>query len=946
MNGIQFRSALLSGAALVALPALAFAQTAPAKADEIVVTGSRTITNGNNSPTPVTIVQADELLADTPTTVGEALDKLPEFTPGSPLVANGNPSGNTNANVLNLREFGAIRTLVLEDGRRVTPSAANGTVDTNTMPDMLLQRVDVVTGGASAAYGSDAVTGVVNYVLNHNFNGLKLDVEGGESSRRDDGSWKFGIAGGQSFVDGKLHVEASFQHYNSDGIPSKLSRTIGANTYCLTGAGTAANPDAFTAHCRNDTASFGGLITSGPGKGLEFASNGTLSPFVNGAATGSAAAQVGGDGIYITDSSLAASLKTDQFFLRSDYDFGNQIHGFIEGSWNRSISNDGFSNFGGANPLTYSTSNAFLSPAQQTQLSAGGATTFVMGKQFLNTNPIESNANTTDYTIVGGLDGKFDDRFDWNVYYTHGDTTLVETAVNNINTQKLSAAMDAVVNPANGQVVCNVTLTNPGLYPGCAPINPFGPSTTSAAALAYAQQNTYFTMNNYMDDVGGTVSGDVYSLPAGPLKTALTGEYREMRLTNASQFTPTQTDNCTGLRYNCTATTLLWNSNTAEPMSASEGIGEVALEANVPVLKNLPLAESFDLNGAVRYANYSISGGATTWKIGGDWHPTDELSIRGTRSQDIRAPTLYDLDAPVQVSLAGLNDSHTLTTGFVNVQSQGNPHLVPEVGQTYTVGFVYRPRWIPRFSVSLDYYDISLTNAITSVSGGTVTYDQLCDASGGSSPYCSLYVRPFGFSNTTPSNYPTTVLSQPLNIAKQWTHGLDIEANYNFRLEDVLKPLEGKVALRVLANYQPVLDSVTVPGTAPINGAGYANGYTGIGAGSVWKLTFMGSYTDGPFVVNVQERWRSSQLPNANTAIIYAANTSIPAVAYTDMTLTYNFKAGNANTAAFITVQNLFDQQPSPFVNNSANTINFYNDVTAGDDVIGRYITVGFRLKL
>jgi outer membrane receptor protein involved in Fe transport len=222
----------------------------------------------------------------------------------------------------------------------------------------------------------------------------------------------------------------------------------------------------------------------------------------------------------------------------------------------------------------------------------------------------------------------------------------------------------------------------------------------------------------------------------------------------------------------------------------------------------------------------------------------------------------------------------------------------------------------------------------------------LCDASGGSSPYCSLYVRPYGFSNTTPANYPTTVLSQPLNIARQWTHGLDIEANYNFRLEDVLKPLEGRIAVRALANYQPILDSITVPGSAPINGAGYANGYTGAGAGSVWKLNFMGSYTEGPFAINLQERWRSSQLPSPNTAIVYAANTTIPAVAYTDLSLTYSFKTGSATTAAFITVQNLFDQQPSPFVNNSANTINFYNDITAGDDIIGRYITVGFRLKL
>ena len=228
-------------------------------------------------------------------------------------------------------------------------------------------------------------------------------------------------------------------------------------------------------------------------------------------------------------------------------------------------------------------------------------------------------------------------------------------------------------------------------------------------------------------------------------------------------------------------------------------------------------AQSLDLNGAVRYAHYSVSGNATTWKAGLVWHINSEWNFRSTRSQDIRAPTLFDLFAPINASPTGFTDIHTNTTGNPPVQSQGNPNLVPEVAQTFTIGGVYRPRWLTGLSLTVDYYNISMANAISSVGGNNSQTQALCEASGGASPLCSLYVRPLPFSDRTPANYPTRILTQGLNVSSVKTHGIDMEVNYTHRL------LGGQLSLRGLASYQPELVTIQFPGAGPINAAGAAD---------------------------------------------------------------------------------------------------------------------------
>ena len=220
---------------------------------------------------------------------------------------------------------------------------------------------------------------------------------------------------------------------------------------------------------------------------------------------------------------------------------------------------------------------------------------------------------------------------------------------------------------------------------------------------------------------------------------------------------------------------------------------EFSGEVGIPILKDVPLVQSLDADIAGRYTNYSISGSVETWKVGLDWHVNDSVRFRGTTSVDIRAPTLNDLYSP-QVSSSGpfLDPLTNFNPGGIQTLSGGNPNLVPETSRTYTGGVVLTPSFIPGLTMSVDYYQIKLKNAITTISGSNTAIANICIASGGTSPFCSLYVRPFPYTNTTPANYPTLLKSQSLNAAFAVTEGEDYEIDYGFDTADVWSDLSGR----------------------------------------------------------------------------------------------------------------------------------------------------------
>lgn len=953
------RTSFLLAVSVLAISSPALSQTAPAttgsiQADpaqgsdgsaddratnDIVVTGSRIVTNGNSLPTPVTIVTTDTLLRTSPSNVPDGLKKLPAFALSRGTAIQGDSTDNATGNYLNLRGIGIQRNLVLLDGHRVPPTSYSGAVDTNILPQMLLERVDVVTGGASAVYGSDAVSGVINFVLNRKFDGLKVEAQSGISSRGDAFSWRAGTAYGTSFADDRIHVMASYEHFQQDGF-LKEDRRNGRIGYGTAGSGTAADPFRLIENARNGAFGFQGSVLSSGAAGQQFVSPGVLGAFNNGTAQGGSL-QSGGDGFYGKDSSATADLRTDQAFGRVDADISDSIHFFAQGIYAKARTfNYFYPNL--ILPLLVGSDNAFISPSARTAI---GDPAFVFSRVFDDAEHRLAIRSVSE-SIIGsaGLEGEVRGA-KWNLFYQHGQSTTTNTLVNNIINGRTYAALDAVdqgrftTGTANGNIVCRVTVTNPNAYPGCVPLNAFGASPASQdAALDYIVGDTYNRPRYKLDNVAASVSGTLFENWAGPVSVAVSGEYRWLNLGVSTNAPATLKADCTGIRFNCTqGVTSFYNNGQVTPISVGERVGEIAGELQLPLLRDTAVGTA-SLNGAVRYTHYSTSGGVTTWKIGGDWEPIEGLRFRITRSRDIRAPSLYDHFQPATTTNSGYQDIHTGFNGIVAVESAGNASLTPEIANTLTFGGVLRPRGISGLSISVDYYRIALDDVISVIDGRFASVQNLCEASGGTGSFCSLYVRPNAFSDRTQANRPTLVRSTQLNAASLRTWGIDGEINYTFDAGS-----DGRVNLRGLAGYQPQLTTVLIPGTEPLYGAGAAAIQ---GAGGVPKLRLTGfvSYSTSDFAIDVQERWRSSLRQDATRSLVYAIP-RVPTVAYTDVTFTA-YMGKDKGKQFFLSVQNLFDQNPPAFVTAAfSGTPAFSFPAVTGDDVIGRYITAGVRLK-
>lgn len=936
-------AALFAGVSLLALASPALAQTASApktqQIEEVVVTGTR-IHNGYAAPTPVTVATAEDLQQTTPSNIPEALNKLPQFAGSTTSAGTGNGAGSgpptvQGGNYLNLRSFGAIRTLILQDGRRVPPTTLNGQVDTNTLPQMLVQRVDIVTGGASAVYGSDAVTGVVNFVIDTRFTGLKAQAQTGVSDRGDAGSSKLGLAGGGDVLD-RGHFVWSLEHYQNGGIKLHEDRDYGVRVPVYTGAGTAANPFVLTYDARLSSAAYGGLATSGPFRGQQFVGSG-LAPFNPGTPTRTNSIAMGGDGAYYTGLSLTAPLRTDQGFGRFEYDIADDIKGYVQVSGSEARTR----NFLGSNApptaLTIFSGNPFLPASAQALLTSSRAPSFTMNRlsrDMAGDSTLDQLTNTLAATA--GVAGRLFNKFSWDVYYTHGEARLRSDLSNNINYPRFYAALDAVRDPS-GATVCRVTLTSPGLYPGCQPLNLFGVNNQSAAAKAYIYGDTRWQAVNKVDDFAATISGEVFRNWAGPVSAAFNYEYRSQSLAETSDSSPLIAPSFTGIRLGL-APTSVWAYATQGPQHGGNHVWEVSGETVFPLLQDAPLVRRLELNGAVRYTDYSSSGAVTTWKAGLNYEPTDGVRFRFSESRDIRAPTLFDLYSGTTISILNVNDPHTGVNGVINVQGGGNPSLLPEVARTTTAGVVYSPSWLSRFQISVDYYKITINNAIATINGASTAVLQECELSGGTSPLCATIVRPGPFSDHSAANFPTLVYNLNQNIAETYTHGVDAEASYNFELAELGASLPGRMDLRLLYAYQPTLKTRTFPTAQLTEAAGVA----GLSATRVQALV---GYVNGPFSTDWQVRYLSKQARSGNPLQIYA-DPDLPSRTYVDMNLSYRFKVAGHDTQAYFIVTNLFDEAPRVSPSTTFTGIpGFGTPTVVGDDVLGRYYTVGLRLR-
>jgi len=914
---------------------LAGQEVASAGESEIIVTGSRTITDGTNSPVPLTVVSAETLQDVRPTSLTESIQVFPVFSGSRGQTSNasatgGVGAGNGTAAQLNLRNIGPNRNLVLLDGRRVPPTSITNIVDADVIPQLLVERVDIVTGGVSAVYGSDAVTGVVNFVLDKDFTGLKGQAYAGVAEEGDGAMVDLGLAWGTSLFGGRGHFEASYEYRDDEGVSTKSSRDWFTRPVVI-GNGTSIPYELIESATLSNNPFGGRILNCGTGCGVTgqyFANDGVLSPFVNGTTYAGTATQSGGAGGY-QDHVLRASQRMHQGFARFDFELTDAIDFFAMGSINDK-KNELPADYLTLSNVTLSRDNPFLAAEYQAQIPSE---TFTYGQLFTQAGRLTPVPETRQYMASAGLSGGLG-TFDWNVAYIYGDAELETTLFNNVNQQRLAAALDVVTGP-DGQPVCYASTVGSD-YADCVPLNLFGPSAASAAAIDYIADDTTYRARTRQHDVVADIAGELFAGWAGPIRGALSGEWRRQTFRSESNAEPTQYADCTNLRYNCRATgsrTILYNNTFPSSDLISQDVLEGAAEINVPLLQGLPMVEALTVNAAARYTSYETVGDYWTWKVGADWEVFNDLRLRGTISRDIRAPTLSDLFAPTSVVVGSYTDLLTNTTALTPGINESNTELTAEIGHTWTVGFVYSPSFAPGVSLSVDYYDLRIEDAITTVQGFANSTQNGCNVDN-VQLYCDLIVR-------NAAGAVTDYIIRPVNLSEISTYGVDAELGYSATL------FGRPASVRALAAWQPHI-YYRQPSVPTLDQGGVAFGSSGLTASPEWRVTGTASVSPVEnFRVDLLYRWRSSLAVSSVEANFAAGDDRIDPYGNLSLNLAWQAEDDRLGQAEFfVNIQNLFDTDPAlANATGSANSPGGFNGYVVLDDPIGRYFTSGVRVR-
>ncbi|WP_206185521.1 TonB-dependent receptor domain-containing protein [Sphingosinicella sp. CPCC 101087] len=897
---------------------------------EIIVTGSRLARGGFDAPSPLTVVGRDRLDNLAQSNVGDALNQLPAFR------ATGSPNNqqvqisNIGARVLDLRGLGAARTLVLVDGRRFVPSTNQGTVDLNLIPSILLSRVEVVTGGASAAYGSDAVAGVVNLLIDDRLESIRGEVQGGISQRGDNQNFLASLAGGTSLLDGTARVVAAVEYEKSDGMGDCFSRDWCAVETSLVGrpAGRFDVPSlSIFQNVRTASMAPGGVINAGPLRGIQFAPDGTPIPFEYGLwpvlfMQGGGAGP--GTNPFLFGFPLRPAVERVSVYAHGEAELGSSINAFADLSYGRVVGRTRGAMLRDTGTVMgpIRRENPFIPGTIADQMDALGLTQFNFGRSGFDIGPTEGRTRSETWRAVAGLDGRLGGSWQWDAYYQYGRTDYAQRANNNISTARLRYAVDAV-RDESGEIVCRATRdgSDDPLAAGCSPLNLFGQSQFTPEALDYVTGTSRQWHRVEQHVVAANVRGDLFSTWAGPVPVAIGAEYRNDRIAGSA-------DDLSLLGG--------WYTANGQRVRGRIEVKEAYAEAAVPLLADLPFARKLEVNGAIRLTDYSTSGQVTTWKGGAIYEPFEVLRLRATISRDIRAPNLTELFGSGTSTFTGVADP--LNGGaqvFVRLLSGSNRELRPERADTWTVGAVIQPEaLVPGLRASIDYYSIEIDNAI-GILGQQTIVDRCAE---GATELCQLVTRNSG-------GVITEVRNILLNVDSLRTRGFDVEIDYRTRVGNDMT-----LSVRGLGTYVSELITTDVVGSIDRAGqTGYRAGtvpglprYTVDGMvtleGRTAGLTLHGRYIPkGKFsVLHV-----GPEDPGYDVSLPNSINTNrVPARFYLNLAGRIRVPVNDDRKVEFFAaVNNLFDRDPPriPGPSGGTNQILF--------DPVGREFRVGLRFE-
>ncbi|MGH8261785.1 MAG: TonB-dependent receptor domain-containing protein, partial [Steroidobacteraceae bacterium] len=851
--------------------------------------------------------------------VGQVLAELPQNS--NFFAANNVGLGNFNvgaqlANLRGLNPFFGTRTLTLVDTERFVPQATGGGVDVTLIPSMLVARTEVVTGGASAVYGSDAVAGVVNIILDKKLNGFKGQIDYGQTYHHDGGDPHISVAYGTD-LGSRAHIimGAEFENSEDIGICSQVrswcKSQYGLFTNTLyngapaSGPAPAVPPNGLPHYIIGPSATLANQSQTGVltpcdapapvcipfGPQYNFNAAGTAAtPFnpgkyadgagVFGFSQGADAANVGAyDG-----TTIKPSVKRYTGLAELEYSITDNLSSFLQFDYARSESVNPVAN-GAIGPIALEVGSGVFVPLSSSipandaylpaQFQPGGANALPPGGALLgyNMNAIDPARNVTHNHVerlTGGLNGAISSTWNWDAYFEYGQNYNAQALYNNVVGSYLQYALDAVKDPITGNVVCAATLPGPAFAAaaaGCSPLNLFGSNNASQAGLNYAFRTLYefSTLKEYV--LSGNVRGTLFNgFGAGPVKIALGLEARRdtADVTHDLQDQPF---------YD--AYFLSYGLDYAGKIDVAEGYTEL----DVPVLKDLPFAKYLDFDGAFRETsntNTNQTFGAATdgesvthripsWKLSGIWDLNDWLRFRGTRSRDVRAAGFRELYESYAVSAGGpfgtIVNPASNQSQIVVPLTGGNINLAPEKADTETAGIVLSPKSGPlnRFQFSADWYRIVINNPIAGPPFGLGVQNivNLCNA--GEQAFCDriTFANPGSFAaNTAPGSI--TINNTAVNLGRYDVRGVDFETDYILPLPEVTNRLGGNLDFRLLTSllYNQTIDNGL--GSPPVDYAGQSGptaAFGGFNTSPRWQSNFFVTYAAGPLTATLQVRW-------------------------------------------------------------------------------------------
>ncbi|HEY0802264.1 MAG TPA: TonB-dependent receptor, partial [Steroidobacteraceae bacterium] len=778
---IMIASALLSAA--MALTVSAAPADPPSASDDsrdkgenlesIVVTGSRISRRDYQSDSPIVTIDQSAIEAAGQPTLDRAIGEMPQFAAAQGLSEVGDVQGATGfaggQSYGDLRGLGPNRALVLVDGRRTMASNPNGSIDLNTIPISMIENVEVITGGASSTYGSDAIAGVLNFKLRNNFSGAELSVTHGETTHGDGATEHVSALLGGNFADGRGHSVLAFE-YSERGVVHGADRPFFTNIRQLARPPEGIMP-AGTFGSAPTIAAVNSVLAGYPGTtpiagtGLY---NGSLGVNTDGTIFTDLAAPncvqnykgLGQKGVNINARCTQVQVGLGKFFAiqvpltkynvfaGSTYKLGDNVSAYTQFNFMESQARDETAggSTGPGKELLVPLNNPFVAnnPALQSILASrtqDPANPNALTQPLVLTKLLSASGDriqTFKYDVfqaVVGLKGNVPGPLDlsWDVYGSYGRTLF-----NNL--QENDSSKIAFASILNG------TANYQGAAGNCVGYawNPFGSNPLSPGCKEYATRENNNVNTMTQKNVEGTVQGKIWTLPAGDLRFALGADYRG----TSFDYRPDQ-----GLITNDS-----FSYDTTIPTSGTQNVREVFAELLVPVLKDLPFIQELSLDLGARRSQYDLFGGVNTWKADLNWKPVSSVAVRGGYAKAIRAPSLGELFAPTvtgnlnigagpsagdpcatgsvfrssanatQVAAlcqaqgipAALYPTYTYGVDSVHGTSGGNPKLTPETADTYSVGTVWSPHFdsalMRKFQVSVDYYHISIANAVGSLS--------------------------------------------------------------------------------------------------------------------------------------------------------------------------------------------------------------------------------------